>query len=76
MRPGLDEIRKALDLAAPYGVPTGVVLRPTARDDAINKCIDGYLLMERKARAWDALQAKATTEGWAKVIATMDALLS
>lgn len=76
MRPGLDEIRKALDLADPYGVPTGVVPRPTARDDALNKCIDDYLLVERKARAWDALQATATAEGWAKVIATMDALLS
>lgn len=27
------------------------------RDKAITKAIDDYLLMERKARAWDALYA-------------------
>lgn len=29
-------------------------------DEAVNKCIDDYLLMERKARAWDALRAQAS----------------
>ena len=85
MRPGLDEIKKAFDLADPYGVPTGVVPRvsmtnpyfpPTPGEavqlagglrpgavmfaDPVQQAVDDYLLMERKARAWDALRAQAS----------------
>ncbi len=111
MRPGLDEIKKAFDLADPYGVPTGVVPRGMASgfarklppgydertrigaaaadgrvvvanpdqpvmvidppglanvgfgslgSDPVQQAVDDYLLMERKARAWDALRAQAS----------------
>lgn len=96
MRPGLDELRKAHDLADPYGVPTGFVPWPGGLVHAdpygdalergkrvgelidklkrpprcpgcgaensvlhhpgcLQKVVDDYLLMERKARAWDTL---------------------
>ena len=38
-------------------VPTGYVPRPTVVQEAIAQAIDDYLLMERKARAWDELRA-------------------
>lgn len=41
-------------------IPVGYVLRPTARDEEINACIDAYLLAQRKAEAWDQLQALAS----------------
>lgn len=40
-------------------VPTAVVPRRREIDAAVTKCIDDYLLMERKARAWDALAKTA-----------------
>ncbi len=36
----------------------------TDREKAIAKAVDDYLLMERKARAWDALQAEVLR--WAR----------
>lgn len=66
----------------PYGVPTGVVPRVPAPQfddetdgvvlvDPIAQAVDDYLLMERKARAWDELRAMAGGE----VLAMMDALV-
>lgn len=58
---------QALD---PYGVPSGYVPRMTATEvkarwplpqptpvDPVAKAVDDYILMERKARAWDELRA-------------------
>lgn len=47
--------------------------------DPIAKAVDDYLLMERKARAWDELRAVyapiAGVVHAAEVVATMDALV-
>ena len=65
----------------PYGVPTGSVPRlnpatlrpfvPTSKyapkPDPIAQAVDDYLLMERKARAWDALR-----ERWSAVSEVVD----
>jgi hypothetical protein len=70
----------------PYGVPTGVVPRvpvnvalpkaytPRVRPDPIAQAVDDYLMMERKARAWDELRAVVGAEApalsaaaWAEV---------
>lgn len=61
---------QALD---PYGVPSGYVPRMTATEvkarqvkarwllpkpvDPVAKAVDDYILMERKAQAWDELRA-------------------
>lgn len=39
---------------------------------AVDQAVDDYLLMERKARAWDDLRAVAVVERWGKVLALMD----
>jgi hypothetical protein len=44
-------------------------------DKAVNKCIDDYLLMERKARAWDKMRAQAVVWHQPEVVAQMDALV-
>lgn len=56
----------------PYGVPTGGVLRPTPIQEAAAKAVDDYLLMERKARAWDAL-LRVTNDPI--LLATMNAMV-
>lgn len=58
----------------PYGVPTGVVPRTTGYfqvigpvtpkpADPISQAVDDWLLMERKARAWDKLQKLVDAAG-------------
>ncbi len=55
------------EIGDPYGVPAGVVPRvkvdialpkaytPTRAGDPLAQAVDDYLLMERKARAWEKL---------------------
>jgi hypothetical protein len=66
--------------AAKY-VPTGVVPRPfvptskyAPKPDPIAQAVDDYLLMERKARAWDALRAQLFPSE-SRVLALMDRLV-
>lgn len=40
--------------------------------DPVQQAVDNYILMERKARAWDDLRAVAIVERWEKVLALMD----
>lgn len=40
--------------------------------DPVQQAVDDYILMERKARAWDDLYAVAVVERWTKVLALMD----
>ena len=55
-------------------VPTGYVPPRRDIDKAVNKCIDDYLLMERKARAWDELRGELFPSE-ARVLALMDDLV-
>ena len=49
------------------------MMQPLA--DVVQKVVDDYLLMERKARAWDTLYAKAMRDWDQNRLADMDALL-
>jgi len=53
-------------------VPEGALHKP----GCLQKVVDDYILMERKARAWDELRRRA--EDWAAIeitLAQMDALV-
>lgn len=45
------------------------------REKAIAKAVDDYLLMERKARAWDAMYAKAMRDWDQCRLADMDSFV-
>jgi hypothetical protein len=53
------------------GVADGAIHQP----GCLQKVVDDYLLMERKARAWDALYAKAMRDWDQTRLADMDALV-
>lgn len=73
-------------MSDPYGVPTGVVPRPVfsgfvqvvgpaePKPDPIQQAVDDYLLMERKARAWDQLR-DLLFPSESRVLAEMDRLV-
>jgi hypothetical protein len=44
--------------------------------DPIQEAVDDYILMERKAKAWDALYAKAMRDWAQSRLADMDGMLS
>ncbi len=49
---------------------------PTEYDDAIRRCIDEQVEMERKAAAWDTLRQIAIDEPWGPMaLAVMDDLV-
>lgn len=60
-------------MSNPYGVPTGYVPR-VQKVDPIQQAVDDYLLMERKARAWDELRS-ALFPSERRVLALMDELV-
>lgn len=74
------------DAYDPYGVPTGFVPRKnwvdlpavgpvTPCSVAIQQALDDYLLMERKARAWDEMRSRAVIAWDKNRLADMDSFL-
>jgi hypothetical protein len=48
---------------------------PSEYDDAIRRCIDEQVEMERKAAAWDELRAFAERTGLIGLVAQMDSFV-
>jgi hypothetical protein len=48
---------------------------PSEYDDAIRRCIDEQVEMERKAAAWDTLRAFAERTGLIGLVAQMDSFV-